>query len=532
MLPLCCNLQLLDVLPAVLQHGADPTNTKVLCSVLQISASVRRAVLNSGLKAKVNFTTRSWMHHWTAANRAADHAQVKAMQFAAWLLRHACLLSSLTFSYGDHDDNFAAGVISNALKHLAEDEQLSQLTRLSWHLTTAAVLQSTSVLHTLTELALSGTRRHQVAPELLPAHVGQLTSLQQLKVQCSDCGVRANRLQWSGALQQLSRLTSLDCSNIYLQPSCIQLLPASLVQLTLTAFSATKGTQAVHLEHLTALSSLDLTWPCYPGQSDGFGQATLPSCITSPAISAFGANLPAQLHMLKADMASISTGVLRQLQHTPQLEALQLDGTIDVTPDILEAEDRGVYLDLKPLAPPAAVQATLEGLAACTRLTRLELTCMDMFKQQQRFARVLQRLRSLKALWMHATDVSEEAVLGVAALTNLESLWIYDCRAGVTDEVALAVVPALTQLTALSFKKCSLRTEAVLPAVAALTNLKDLSFAGNPVQMTLQGLLKLTGLTALESLVFSNRHCQLGYSDCKKLQASMPRLKFVEGEDE
>jgi hypothetical protein len=90
---------------------------------------------------------------------------------------------------------------------------------------------------------------------------------------------------------------------------------------------------------------------------------------------------------------------------------------------------------------------------------------------------------------MRATDVSEQAMRGVAALTNLESLWVSDGRAGVTDEVAVAVLPALTQLTPLSLKKCSLTTEAVLPAVAKLTNLNDLSFAGNPVQMTLQGLL-------------------------------------------
>jgi hypothetical protein len=32
--------------------------------------------------------------------------------------------------------------------------------------------------------------------------------------------------------------------------------------------------------------------------------------------------------------------------------------------------------------------------------------------------------------------------------------------------------------------------------------------------------------------VFSNRHCQLGYSDCQKLQALMPQLEVVEGEDE
>jgi hypothetical protein len=529
---LFCNLQLLDVLPAVLQHGAGPTNTKLLCSLLQVSASVRRAVLDSDFNVKVVFATRSWMHHWTAANRAADHAQVKAMQFAAWLLRHARLLSSLTMGYGGQDDDFAADVVSNALRRLVEDEQPLRLTRLSWHRTTAAVLQSVSAQHTLTTLALSSIQRQQLAPEVLPAHVAQLTGLQQLELQCSNCGVRANRLQWSGALQQLTRLTSLQLRGIHLQPSCIQLLPASLSQLTLTAYSAAKGSQAVSLEHLSALKTLDLKWAWYPGQAGGCGQATLPPCITQLKLAAFSANLPAQLRMLRADTPSISTGVLRQLQHTQHLEALELDGTIDVPPWVLEAQDRGSHVDLSVSAPPAAVQATLDGLAACTRLTQLQLTCMDMFERQPQFDGTLQCLRSLQALWMYGTDVSEQAVLGLSALTNLTSLCVSNCRAGFTDEAAVAVLPALTKLTVLRLKKCSLCTEEVLPAVAALTNLQELSFAGNPVQMMLRGLMQLTGLTALESLTFSDRFEHLGYSDYTKLQALMPRLEFVKGEDE
>jgi hypothetical protein len=339
--------------------------------------------LDSGINVNVNFTTRSRYHIW--AQHAPDHGQVKAMQFSAWLLRHAGLLSSLTISYGDHDDTFAADVISDTLRHLSKDEHPLQLTRLSWHLTTAAVLRSVRVLHTLTGLALSGMKCHQLAPGVLPAHVGQLTGLQQLRLVCSDCGVRANRLQWSGALQQLSRLTSLDCCNIYLQPSCVQLLPASLIQLTLTAFSAAKGTQAVHLEQLSALCKVNLTWASHTGQASSMGQATLPSCITHLKLWAFGANLPAKLRILQVDMASISTGVLQQLQDTPQLEALELDGTIDVTPELLVAEDWGVVLNLEPVVPAAAIQATLDGLAACTALTRLQLDCMDMFRQQPRF---------------------------------------------------------------------------------------------------------------------------------------------------
>jgi hypothetical protein len=309
-------MQLVQVLPAVVQHGLvwEAADTKLLCTLLQVSASSRHAVLSTCIKADI----RMWCCKWDAMQR-------NFRSLTEWLTRHPRLPSSLAIhcNYRGHQQPTGSEQhISDAVQQCVAAGQPVQLTRLFWQgLQTAAGLRSFAALQTLTSLTLTDINRQLLTPDILSSHLAHLTGLQDLNLQCRmpntwlELDSTRSCLQWSGALEQLTCLTSLTCDNICLRPSCLELLSVSLQELNVAA-AVSADDRHVQLQHLTDLRALQLVWSAPKGSR---GKATLPESVTRLELAGRGkAELPAGLLDLKLDILSLRTGVLGQLAKHPE----------------------------------------------------------------------------------------------------------------------------------------------------------------------------------------------------------------------
>lgn len=83
----------------------------------------------------------------------------------------------------------------------------------------------------------------------------------------------------------------------------------------------------------------------------------------------------------------------------------------------------------------------------------------------------LSKLTALRALHIHYIDVSPSDLIGLASLTQLTSLVLVSVEQA--GDVAVAVtVSRLSELRALLLSTCYLKSPAVWPAIATLTNLR------------------------------------------------------------
>lgn len=135
------------------------------------------------------------------------------------------------------------------------------------------------------------------------------------------------------------------------------------------------------------------------------------------------------------------------------------------------------------------------ALAALTSLTRLDLeTCGQISRLHE--ARVLQQLLKLPALvdlrltlgnigktlddYVTDSNVEQEVIavslLELSTLTSLSRLSLINHgELGVDDAAIVALAGGLTRLEYLDLYSSAMRTWAALPAIARLTNLRDLS---------------------------------------------------------
>lgn len=249
-----------------------------------------------------------------------------------------------------------------------------------------------------------------------------MTGLQGLNLQCRmpnsylEKGSPRSCMQWSGALQQLAHLTSLTCENICLQPSCLQLLPASPQELNVAAAVAVDD-RDVQLQHLTDLRALQLVWSALKGAT---GWAILPDSVTRLELSGPGkAKLPADLLDLKLDTLSISTGVLGQLathpENRPELLRLKLSGCVKTGSVGGLSVDGDAYgsVILDHAVSDVAMAVTFEGLAACTQLTWLGLEHCRLSSEAavQRLVFACWQLQNLREVESIGSNVSRDAML-------------------------------------------------------------------------------------------------------------------------
>ena len=136
-----------------------------------------------------------------------------------------------------------------------------------------------------------------------------------------------------------------------------------------------------------------------------------------------------------------------------------------------------------------------QGLAAATSLTKLTLERLPAVD----FCCYVKCLPDLADLSIADANFGRQDALHLKLLTKLTSLSLSCCR-GVDDAVAVALVSSLCKLQVLALSDCGMTSDAVLPALEGLQDLRSLSltdvewFQNESVQL----LAPLTQLTRLE----------------------------------
>lgn len=147
-------------------------------------------------------------------------------------------------------------------------------------------------------------------------------------------------------------------------------------------------------------------------------------------------------------------------------------------------------------------------ISAATQLTglTLDLTESSMLREGRRvtatlhLGRVLKGLVNLEELILQANDAPTVDLIELTALTKLTNLSL--CNCGATDLVVSALACRLLRLQKLDLQYCAMRTQAFLPPIGALPDLRDLDLCENTFKLTDLGLMQLSRLTKLTHLLF------------------------------
>jgi hypothetical protein len=450
-------LQFGDALPFVLEHGLGhdtATDSKVVCALLQVSASTRQETLR---------------HDYASSLRPAVSGVEDA---AAWLKAHPTWVSELCISSEGHATAQAAeGRLAAAFRPWYAKGQPVPLERLSCSsLPSVFVLQSFAALPHVTVLILSDIK-HCTLSKMLPTCVGQQRRLLQLDLHCNLPGRNSRRyINWTPAyepLQQLTRLTSLALRNIALQHPDFKLLPPALVQLTLTATAATPalGVDVVHfsLQHLANLEELDATF-CVADAN--YGQLRLPSSLTKLCTYGWGgAELPPKLLHYHLDsfslMALDDLGLLTgQLCGAPQLQQLYVHGL----------PQSALFRHIFKIYHTGEIRGEEMWEAACTWLNEgMQLTLLKLERPENVFGleliygcfgKALECLPGLEVLDCSSTQLWSRGMLQqLTVLTGLTAISLHDCSTNSKHQSdCTTALTALTALPALKHLRVSGRT--------------------------------------------------------------------------
>jgi hypothetical protein len=259
-------LQFPEVASLVLQHAQDLSTARDICSLLQVSTAVRRAVQQSRGHCSITLSTQAHPLGWLSG-------------FSTWLPAHCGLVSDLELN---HSALSAAGTadIAAAALQLAFRVCVEQAAQPRQPLTVAAAVDSSvlqdaappplrlscfsagalaspAVLRLLAALGLRELKL-QLQPEevtsALCSALSQMHSVQQMEVDLQP-GVQLP-LCLAAAVGQLSQLTRLQVTSV-VGSGTMQALPASLEDLCLT-MEIVHQDEVLDFSHLTALSRLDI----------------------------------------------------------------------------------------------------------------------------------------------------------------------------------------------------------------------------------------------------------------------------------
>uniref|UniRef100_A0A383W844 Uncharacterized protein n=1 Tax=Tetradesmus obliquus TaxID=3088 RepID=A0A383W844_TETOB len=152
--------------------------------------------------------------------------------------------------------------------------------------------------------------------------------------------------------------------------------------------------------------------------------------------------------------------------------------------------------------------AILTGAAAATQLTKLRLHFNPLSPpldtpDAQPLCASLTGLTWLKVLFLSSEHCVPGDALALTALTGLTRLQLYNMGNGMGDAAATALARSLQHLSCFNLIKCSvdLGSTAFLAAVGQLKQLTYLCLQHSGSELTLHGLMQLTGLSRLQQLI-------------------------------
>ncbi|KAF6263254.1 hypothetical protein COO60DRAFT_486948 [Scenedesmus sp. NREL 46B-D3] len=342
--------------------------------------------------------------------------------------------------------------------------------------------------HSLTRLDLQG-HEGPVDGAAVSAALARLRNLQQLHIAGESWSDPARCLT---GVAQLTRLTLLELDGDWTGDGKLMLDLSRLTQLH--KFSHRwKQLDAIFPPQLQQLTLDDLLTP-------GQFEALMPLqqllrlefvvCTEAPELLLRLTQLPALQHIsLTYDFINPAAAAVTWAQ-LPQLCELSIDG------------------DLEPCSQQQW-QATLDGVAASTHLTKLQLPVnlpvfdgqgdVDVAWCEKLTGLINLRKFCLKSGFYSASHLVRGDALALSALTGLTRLVLEGARQGVGSLAATAIAGSCMQLHHLELRDCNLGSMASLANVRHLTQLTELRLEGNS-GLTQQGLMLLTGLKRLQLL--------------------------------
>lgn len=409
----CLALQVASVLQLVVQHS-DLHHPPVICTLLQLSQGVRAALQQS--------VGNLYIH------AGCLRSMQQLAEFAAWLPRHAGLVSVLNFTLtgqGTPDEVVALQLMLSSLQlchscgcqdrnRCGQAPVALQLQEyVSCDLRNAAALHALAASPRLRKVSLWGLKSPEVTQVWCEA-LARLTTLQELALNTAEV-VPDGLYSSLGQLQQLSQLQLLVCMTSLQQ---LQGLPSSLQDFELVLRQALQEPAPLQLAHLTQLQSV-----CFGEWDAGLpAGSVLPSSLTALSIIGPVRVVPGVEHLqhLVLDDGTHAFEFLAALPGIRSLQSLQL-GLQGATAD--------------------QVEALIGAVAATTQLTRLALfPQFHMFDLNVPAAdngmqalgglqlhEHLQKLPQLQDLALYALDIQSSDAMRLTCLTGLTSLKLSNC---------------------------------------------------------------------------------------------------------
>jgi Leucine-rich repeat (LRR) protein len=156
------------------------------------------------------------------------------------------------------------------------------------------------------------------------------------------------------------------------------------------------------------------------------------------------------------------------------------------------------------------VQSMLAGVAAATSLTSLHLHSLSLANEHMADIVVCPRIAGLSRLEkLHIQSSNPHDVQALTALTGLTHLDLARSWESVGTDTATALARSLTRLRHLDLRGCrevDLGSAELMLALGQLTQLTllDIAQGSDDSQLTVGGLMQLTGLRHLEELMFTH----------------------------
>lgn len=154
------------------------------------------------------------------------------------------------------------------------------------------------------------------------------------------------------------------------------------------------------------------------------------------------------------------------------------------------------------------MQSVVGSVKAATHLTGLTFDITDRqvlpsnlpATAHLQLGATMGRLVNLEQLVLKAESASTADVIKLTALTKLTHLSL---QSGGADAMAVSALACrLLRLQKLELQYCSMRTQAFIPPIGALPDLRDLDLCENLFLLTDLGLMQLSRLTKLTHLLF------------------------------
>lgn len=320
-------MQVADVFSLVVEHSADANSPQTLCSLLQVSTLVRRAMQQTRGKCRI--------HHADLGPNGQPYP-LRVLRWSKWLVKYPGLVCDVTLNLdGIECAPILAGTLGTALTLCTTGQVTAGGTTLIHHwpglpLKLDSFCGDSAFLQPALLEGLSGAGVEELALDCYPQQMtpaacdalARCTSVTDLILDCDHADEPLPR-GVASATQHMSRLQTLDTA---LDAAAVHLLSPSINHLSLGLYPGSEDPSApADISHLTRLE----TFKCTPRKC---GEALL--CKLPPNLHNLEIFGPGPMHIsghrdikdvqlhpgLAADMA-----VLQQLADLPRSWSLRVE---------------------------------------------------------------------------------------------------------------------------------------------------------------------------------------------------------------